>query len=387
MSVNRFKLVFPAQPIWTQQIALTSFAMMLIAAGLAFFPHASSGQSILDHQPAEVGPRNPNRFGFPYPPPSPDEPGVTLRRRYMLDGVPHFNFRPRPQDEIWLISTRKIQSPDEMADRKFRAKLQNENSSGGQLECFRIVNQQWQTADIGNLFACHTSNQTLNTFVFVHGNRTTEFWSQRRGKQVYQALFGNVQNSPPVRFVIWSWPSERLWNPIDDFEVKMRRALFEGQLFSSFLGRLDSKHPVALMGYSMGAQVIFTALANLPDGSEILADPSPQNKYRLSVVAPVNDCRWPVAESEAIKTAQHIDSLMVFRNPGDRAIKAYQLYCRTQVFGPCRTNIRGIEALRLDSGRYCEFDVSSEVGNEHNMIGYVQSTIIQANSRRLVELR
>ena len=52
--------------------------------------------------------RSPSAFGFPWPPPAPDEPGVTLTRRYMLDGFPDLEFRIRPEDELWLVSSRNM---------------------------------------------------------------------------------------------------------------------------------------------------------------------------------------------------------------------------------------------------------------------------------------
>ena len=111
--------------------------------------------------------RNVSQFGYPYPPPAADEPGVTLKRRYMLDGHPELDFNPRPQDEIWLVSTRDIPACMPSADNQ-------------QFACKHPVGTSWNRVPLEQLLDVQGLNPDLANVIFVHGNRTSAFWARRQ---------------------------------------------------------------------------------------------------------------------------------------------------------------------------------------------------------------
>ncbi len=360
----------PARKFKSVRFAPPAMAAALLMGLTLLFPLPVAAQDALgnyDHV-LEVPPRIPGGFGFPYPPPPLNEPGVTPRRRYMLDGVGELNFCPRPQDEIWLISTRHIEPPLRGDERP---------------ECFRHVQRHWQPSQLQQLVAGHRADSTKHTLVFIHGNRTDAFWGQRRGRQAYQAVFGNHPEAPPVRFVIWSWPSDKLPQPLRDFEEKMMRSIVDGHLFGRFLNQLGGQRPVSLFGYSLGTQVLLTAIADQVAAASTAGEAG--HPFNVTLVAPVTHCDWPGCKLQSEAVAGQIESISAFRNPRDRAIRAFKMYCRTHSRHGQQNENFGIDRLPLKPGQFSQVDVSAEIGTEHNLVKYVMIPKIQQSVRRMLE--
>lgn len=294
--------------------------------------------------------RNPSGFGFPYPPPAPDEPGVSFNRRYILDGHPELQFCPRPQDEVWLISTRDIESPESLV-------------SLDQFVCKHVDGTGWNQVPVQQLIDVQHTNPNMTTVIFIHGNRTPAFWARRRGKHAYQALLGNnPANLPPVRFVIWSWPSDPLSRPAQDFQKKMDRSVVDGLLFGRFLSALDHSRPVKLVAYSLGTQVALTGVETVSACSG--------NAFQTEMIsmAPVTHCCWPSSAGQLETTASRIGRLRLFRNDVDIALNAYKTYCSL-----CRGRgfTVGADRIARVHPEVVQFDVSEGVGREHNILSYV----------------
>lgn len=294
--------------------------------------------------------RNPSGFGFPYPPPAADEPGVTFNRRYMLDGHPELEFNPRPEDEVWLISTRNIQSV-------------NAPVSNDQFVCKHIQGTGWNQVPLQQLIDVQNRNPARSTVVFLHGNRTPEYWARRRGKQAYQVLFGsNPCKLPPVRFVIWSWPSDPLPQPLQDFQKKMERSALDGLLFGQFLSQLDQRQPLKLVTYSLGTQVAFSGIET------VTADTGSCPSIDMIAMAPVTHCEWPVSPWQLELTASRIQRLRFFRNPDDLAIMAYKAYGTLQTK---QKFVPGADIISSVHPNVAQVDLGENVGREHNILGYV----------------
>ncbi|MGI9517216.1 MAG: alpha/beta hydrolase [Pirellulaceae bacterium] len=317
--------------------------------------------------------RSPSQFGFPYPPPAPDEPGVTLTRRYMLDGYPALEFSPRPQDELWLVSTRDIQSLD---------------CSGkvplDQFVCKHTQGTGWNRVPIEQLIDVHNRHQDLKTVIFIHGNRTDAFWARRRSKQAYQALIANQSAScPPVRFIIWSWPSDPDPGPrfLADFSSKIERSDFDGHLLGQFLGQLRREKSILMVTYSLGTQIALTGLEHMVMRADAANDIESQPTFDMIAMAPATNCFWPQHPWRMEASTSQIDSLRLVRNPDDIAMRAFQAFCKLN--GRCY-RATGAEALLQSHHNVRQYDVSDGVGCEHSIVNYVSQPEVLAEVRELI---
>jgi hypothetical protein len=307
----------------------------------------------------------PNRspFGFPWPPPAPDEPGVTLHRRYMLDGYPELQFQPRPEDEIWLVSTREISDECTAATRE-------------QLVCKHPVGSSWNRVPVDQLLDVQRLHPDRATVIFIHGNRTPAFWARRRGQMAYQCLVGNQSgNVPPVRFIIWSWPSDEIPNPLQDFRRKMDRSLVDGCCFGRFLSWLDPHQAVSLMTYSMGTQIGFTGVES---ATRQFGSCPPVG---MIAMAPVTHCRWQLTADRVRTLNDRIFRFRLCRNPKDIALRAYRKVCSLE----CKTCYQpGAERFANCHPDVRQYDFSQSVGREHNILGYVSQPQVRLELEALL---
>ena len=348
---------------WGQQI-LTDLAESTVEQ-LGGLPTSGSLAAQMPSEmrmPAEVPQPTGSKFGFSYPPPPVGEPGVTPFRRWMLEGAQDLPVCKRPDDEVWLVSSRAIKAQQPCSQQPL--------SSG--LRCDQFCGDRWTGSGVQQLIDQHRTDPSRPTFIFVHGNRTDSFWAQRRGLQVYQSLFGSAKQLPPVRFVIWSWPTDVMRGPLIDFQTKSERALFEGQVFGEFLVALGKENRVSLMGYSLGTQVVLGGLEVAAQTSvqESSTAESQDFRYPMMVIAPVTHCHWPQCEQQVDMVLSQCGEMTAFRNPQDKAIRAFHLFCQ-QANGLCYdAQQMGIDALIMRAGNVHQYDLSQVAGREHNIVRY-----------------
>lgn len=322
------------------------WVMVPLAIGSLLITTESNGQSDAFPVPA----RSPNQFSFPYPPPLPGEPGVTLTRRYMLDGMPELAFHLRPADELWLVSSR------DMAD---------EGTSPVRMIYRRSTGDDWEDASLEQVLDSFNSRPEMRNVIFLHGNGTNEFWARRRGKQVYQSTIGNRPEVSPTRFIIWAWPSEpdkenavRLFC---DFTRSIERCTIDGYWFGWFLSHMPQEADPVIVSYSLGTQVVL-------DGLSDLAAAGLNRNYRLLSIVPVTRCDWPSGGNDIARAASKIRSLHLVRNDRDVAIRAFAIYCRLTTR---ESTTSGIDKLAAAFPPTRQIDVACEEGTEHNVAGYI----------------
>jgi hypothetical protein len=292
-------------------------------------------------------------FGFPYEPPLPGEPGVTAFRRPMLDGVPELNFRPRPCDELWLISSRE---------------LSGHADDPARLVCRMCGGDEWTTTSLDALLDSIAARPGMPTLITVHGHRTDEFWARRRGKQAYQALVGNRPEVPPTRLVVWAWPSEESpgSGPFRNFSEKEARTQVDGYWLGYFLSHLPADCDPVLLTYSLGTQVSLTGLSHL-------AGAGSGRDFRVLAIAPVMRCDWPHDNFESIAGPSAIRQLVIIRNEDDVALCAFRAWCRLNGYGG---KADGTDVLARSVPASMQFDVAAVHGREHNFVGYVQLPVV-----------
>lgn len=264
-------------------------------------------------------------------------------------------FCPRPQDEIWLISSRNVCSPCD---------------DPGRLQISRIVGSCRAETTLEELVQTIESTSGLQNIFYIHGNNTDDCWAERSGKAVYQIICGNRCHVPPVRYVIWSWPSEpsnsRLKRPARDFHRNLDRCPIDGEWFGYVLSRLPDDADPLIFSYSLGCQVGLTALS-----SQAILQTGRQ--YRMMCLAPVTRCDWPCNECDLANAISSLRSLNMVFNRKDIALRGYRAFCRIDE-GSSRP---GPEVLTCAFASACAIDVACEQGCEHNVVKYSRLLSVQ----------
>ena len=131
-------------------------------------------------------------------------------------------FRVREQDEIWVVSTRHLGCP-----------------WGGKEEpawqIWRYEKGWWQPRTAADFY--EGDKAEVVTPIYIHGNRIDHPQACSDGLAVYFQLVGKLDEEPPVRFVIWSWPSSQIKGQLKDVRVKAARsdvdAYYSGAIFGA----------------------------------------------------------------------------------------------------------------------------------------------------------
>ena len=258
-------------------------------------------------------------------------------------------FCPRPVDEIWIISSRDVCSRCDTPCR---------------LQVSRIAGNCQSETTLDELVQAIESSSGHQNIFYIHGNNTDACWAEISGKAVYQLTCGDRCCVPPVRFVIWSWPSEESGNlikrPVRDFRRNLDRSPLDGHWFGYVLSRLPDEADPLIFTYSLGCQIGLTALS-----SPAVLETGRQ--YRMMCMAPVTRCDWPCNECDLAAAISSLRSLNVVFNRKDIALRGYQVFCRLQNHGDVRS---GPECLACSFANAFAIDVACEQGCEHNVVKY-----------------
>lgn len=268
----------------------------------------------------------------------------------------------RECDQVWLVSSRHLPNCGKVANSEVWLKAE------------KLVGNTWVEESIQQLTDDHDKNKEMVTVIYVHGNRSDEEWARARGVEVYQRL-SEFEDCPPIRYVIWSWPSDRLLRPLKDFHEKADRSVAEGTYFSTFIAQLSPENRVGVLGYSLGAQVVLSGLNEM----KLFNGQSPESKHQLNIalVAAATDCNWPSVCDDVDAVYNSISKMLIVHNECDRALKAYRLAClgRTNPMGGC--GMKGLDALKDNGQKVHQLDVSGTVRGGHSIIEYMKPTIVR----------
>lgn len=157
----------------------------------------------------------------------------------------------RPQDEIWLVSARYVGCVHSGDVPNLEAQ-QYQTETG------------WSTADVSELSQPMSPDQI--TLIYVHGNRVATGQAAYEGRYVYRLLTARFDDPTPIRYVIWSWPSEQIKGQLRDVRVKAQRTEVGGYCFGWFLSQLPEQQRVSVLSYSFGARIATGGLHLLGGG-------------------------------------------------------------------------------------------------------------------------
>ncbi len=219
-------------------------------------------------------------------------------------------------DSIWLISTRTAPT------------CRAVDTSNDTLEYWRLDSEcESVEADFGEFLA--SDDPAVPTVIFIHGNRMKSDEALQTGIQTHQILKQQASGRP-FRFVIWSWPSDRVrGRSRQDARVKANRSDADAFYLARCVARIKPAVPLSLIGYSFGARVITGGLQIL-DGGQVAGRKLPKRvkkrpEMRAILVAGALDADWLLSGHRNGRALNQLDRLLVTINCGDPVMKYYPL--------------------------------------------------------------
>ena len=279
---------------------------------------------------------------------------------------------PRPQDELWLVSSRSLGCCD------LRQQVAH-------LQYWRYDREHcWTKASLDELSA--TDDPTGVTTIFVHGNRISHEEAFDRGWSAYCALT-RCADGRPVRFVIWSWPSEAVHGPVNDARVKAWRTDSAAFYLAWFVDRLSADVPVSFWGHSFGARVVTGALHLLGGAigdnrlDQRLHPARPPMQVVTAAAAVDND--WLLQGHCHSRALSQMASVLLVNNGCDMLLKRYRrIYAdhgHEQALGYAGVNTSLLPAA--DAAKITQIDACCQVGKQHTFDGYLASPYLLARMR------
>jgi hypothetical protein len=277
-------------------------------------------------------------------------------------------------DELWFINTRGV-----------ACGALNASSTDHWTAHRAMPGGPWQRASVADLWA-QSGDGRVNAF-YVHGNRINTQWAMRNGTTAYQALVRPLPTAPPpIRFIIWSWPSDRIGRPLRDARYKAEVA--DGECFKLgwFLGQMQPTSQVGLVGFSYGARII-TGASHLLAGGQLfgrVVGRVHQPALRSVLWAAALHDYWLNPGQLHGRALYANQGMLNLYNPCDRVLRRYAALdrsARAQSLG-----FTGVPAGWLGAGaqRFAQRNVCCHVGNRHDMEPYCYSPTVLAHTRQYV---
>lgn len=274
------------------------------------------------------------------------------------------------EDEIWLVSSRHLGS---------------RNCDIHSLDVRQYVGGQWYRSTPQTLFSTETRYATKPTVILVHGNGWSFPMAIQRGLQTYREVLSTWHDKPPVRFIIWSWPSDRIPGPIRDVRIKADRAEDHSFHLARFLQRVPPSSHVSMIGYSYGSRVTLGALNLLGGGSvngnRIFQTDVPTPRINLTLLAPAirNDALF----TSMPRAYGQINHLFVMHNSRDRFLFLFR-FTRFSDKTPAMgyTGVACVRRLPGASHRVDQFDAAQVVGPDHDYLEYIRDHNVEQRLRR-----
>lgn len=283
----------------------------------------------------------------------------------LISNSPNCFWNPAPGDEIWLINTRNLDN------------CHQDCTLIPDLPVSRWEQGEFRNEDFGTLMEQMTATPQIRNIVYIHGNFTDLGWSIRRGLQVYDGCFANAPARPPVRFIIWSWRSERETLLGKDYRIKSQRAIAEGCRLNSVVTRLGPKPPIVI-GYSLGAQATLSALAQ--------ADSSEGQRWVVALIAAALDPYFCSTLKNNQQIADRFSHLVVFTNHVDPALNcSLRITRRATAIANPPSQYSIVPNLKSGNSSVEQYEVGREVGYHHAISNYLSVPLVTGQLRALLE--
>ena len=219
---------------------------------------------------------------------------------------------------------------------------------------------------------CLLSNPYPATWIFVHGNQIPADAAVERGIRVYQSLRRCRTSDVPIRFIIWSWPSQRTTGRIADARLKARRTDAEAFYLGHFLAATaTTSSPTSIIAYSFGARIVGGAL-HLNEGGQVegycLPRPRrPSAPYRVAYLAAASDRDGLTSSGRASRALNNVDRLLLENNSSDIALRFYWVMSSRK---PLALGASGLRSAPPHC-RVQQCDWAKVIGKDHSLWQYM----------------
>lgn len=274
---------------------------------------------------------------------------------------------------IWLVNTRKLNHG--CCSCPFEPVVQRYDCQSG-----------WTNSSLEEFFA--TDDVGTVTTIFVHGNDTSARDAIETGQEVRRKLARDPCSGKCARFVIWSWPSDRVPGRLrKDGIIKAARTSPEGLMLARFLDRMQPNVPVSLVGFSFGARIITGALhvlagGRLSAGALTTREHAERSATRAVLIAAALDNDWLTPGHEHELALSQVDRLLVFVNPQDLVLGLYPRITdgRNEALG--YTGLVARRRVGEQAAKVHEVNVNHLVGRQHAFKAYLEINPVVARMRR-----
>jgi hypothetical protein len=281
---------------------------------------------------------------------------------------------------LWAIAARAGDAPQQVWLVSSRQAACDPPACGGEAMLgywFLGPDHQWVSASLDAFLA--TDNTAVPTVIFVHGNRVDANDAVCDGWVVLGQLTAAAQGRP-FRFVIFSWPADRLdGSQRADVQCKAARCDAQSYYLAWLTNRMHPGVPLDLIGFSFGARVVTGALELLGGGcvaGQVLPDRTPgHTPIRAMLVAAALDSDWLLPGHRDGLALGQVERMLVSVDPADRALHFYpRLYGRggPEALGSCGPDCLqqlGPQAIKIEL-----VDVQCEVGKVHDWDNYASAS-------------
>jgi hypothetical protein len=221
--------------------------------------------------------------------------------------------RDRPQDEIWLVSTRHIGSVRSESVPDLHTQRYDPDAG-------------WQSAKLEDATRPAAADQIV--VIYVHGNRLSGSAAAVEGRHFYHRLTNGLVDPVSIRYVIWSWPSDQRRGALRDVRTKAWRTELSGYCLGWFLAQFPDRQRVSVLGYSFGARIA-TGAVHLMAGGRLAGRVLPplahsQVTPRVVMVAAAVHNTWLQPTGYHALAPNRLDYLLNLYNSCDPVLKRYR---------------------------------------------------------------
>ncbi len=287
----------------------------------------------------------------------------------------------RPQDQMWVVSTREVGCVE---------------SGKAPALAFAVRDRSGELVDVspGTFLAATARGQTR---FWIHGYGVTPEEAIDVGQVAYERFVS--ADEPPVRFVVWSWPSQREGRRFKDIRDKGRRTDVEAYCLGWLIHKMGPDADVSAIGYSYGTRVIAGGLHLVGDGelNGLRLRPrfvtssarfarfdavtqSPRSCRAVLLAAAMGD-DWLVEGGFNDRALEQSGKVLSIYSTCDRVLKWYPAAARDHGSALGYRGLASLPPRDGGNGKFAELDVGYLIGSAHDLETYLGRLEITAAAR------
>lgn len=271
--------------------------------------------------------------------------------------------------DVWLISSRCLPCPRNLC------------SPPGPVKYSRRIGKRWWRSTSSEFLS--TLEPDKVTCFYVHGNRLSPSDARSQGMAMYRRL---MCQSTSIRFVIWSWPSDKIHGIVRDARQKAIRSDGEAFYLANTLADFPDDVRLSLIGYSFGGRIVTGSLHLLAGGqfcgNALARDNPPDIRPRVALIAPAMTNAWLCPHGAHGLAAGQADRIYSTFNPLDSALKRFHV--TTQKTKPRALGYCGVSQPCLGPHGHLvtQHNISPYVGKSHAFDAHTYSRPVMNQVRR-----